>query len=314
MLAAPGFAQVPSGMDRYGQGRFTVAAEPHDAVLARSLLREAVSNDTFPWLPRPSERVLIVVAQDRARFRALVGQGAPEYGSAVAIPAERRIVMQGSRAASDAGNPMEALRHELAHLALHEALGDLPSRWFDEGYATVAAGEWGRDEIFATNVALALRGMPSLEALDQRFAGGAEQATAAYALAHRAVVELASLDPKRGLALFFRYWRESGDFDVAIREAFGMTEVAFEKRWRDRTQRRYGALALFADLSLGALVLLVVVTPLYMIRRRRDRDRLAKMMRAEQAQEQRERQEIIEELLRSVSPSPPDDHSTDSPL
>jgi hypothetical protein len=299
--------QGPLGGERLQAGRFTVVAEPRDGRLARSLLAAAVATDTFPWLPRPVERVLIVVAPDRQRFRELVGPGAPEYGAAIAIPSERRIVMQGSRAASDAGDPLQVLRHELAHLALHERLGNIPPRWFDEGYASVAAGEWGREEILATNVVLALRGMPSLDSLETRFIGGAEQASAAYALAHRAVVELAALDPSRGLSLFFDYWRQTGELDPAIRQAFGITQAAFEGRWREHTQRRYGALALFADITIGALVLLFFITPLYVVRRRRDRRRLATMVRAERDADQRERDQAIEELLRSVGPPRQDD-------
>lgn len=253
-----------------------------------------------------------MVAADRQRFRELVGPGAPEYGAAIAIPSEQRVVMQGSRAASDAGDPLQVLRHELAHLALHERLGDIPPRWFDEGYASVAAGEWGREEILATNVVLALRGMPPLDSLDRRFAGGAGQASAAYALAHRAVVELAALDPARGLSLFFEYWKQTGELDPAIRQAFGMTQAAFEKRWRERTQRRYGALALFADITIGALVLLFFITPLYLARRRRDRLRLATMVKAEREADQRDRDQAIEELLRSVAPPRQDDASGSS--
>lgn len=271
------------------------------------MLRNAIDRDTFPWLPRPRDRVLVLIAPDRRAFREMVGAAAPEYGAAIAIPAERRIIMQGSRAGSDAGDPLQVLRHELAHLALFEHLGDLPPRWFDEGYASLAAGEWGREEVLTTNVALALRGMPSFEALEQAFSGGAGRASAAYALAHRAVVELAALDPARGLTLFFEAWRRTRDFDPAIRQAYGMTQGAFERRWRQRTRNRYGALAVFADLTLGVLVLLFIVTPLYLSRRRRDRLRLAAMSRAETAAEQRERDSAIDALLRSVSPTGPDD-------
>ena len=63
---------------------------------------------------------------------------------------------------SDAGDPREVLRHELAHLALHEYLGDLPPRWFDEGYASYAAREWSREDALSANVALAIRGTPTL--------------------------------------------------------------------------------------------------------------------------------------------------------
>ena len=299
---ATGAAQLPLGLERFEQGRFVVGAAPHDAVLARSLLASAVARDTFPWLPRPRARVLILVAPDRRRFAELIGPHAPEYGAAIAVPDEQRIVMQGSRAGSDAGDPLQVLRHELAHLALHEALGGLPPRWFDEGYASVAAGEWGREEVLATNLALAWRGVPSLAALEEAFQGGRGQASGAYALAHRAVVELAALDPERGLALFFPYWRAERDLDIAIRRAFNLTQSQFDERWRKLTRRRYGALAIFTDLTIGAIILVVLLVPLHLGRRRRDRERLARMAAIEEAAEARERADAIEALLRSVGP------------
>ena len=79
-------AQLPLGLQRYDQGRFTVGAAPHDATLARSLLATAMARDSFPWLPRPSARVLILIAPDRRRFAELIGPHAPEYGAAIAIP------------------------------------------------------------------------------------------------------------------------------------------------------------------------------------------------------------------------------------
>jgi hypothetical protein len=246
--------------------------------------------------------VLIVIAPDRRRFVELVGPHAPEYGAAIAVPGEQRIVMQGSRAGSDAGDPVQVLRHELAHLALYEAMGDLPPRWFDEGYASLAAGEWGREEVIATNLALAWRGLPSLDALDQAFEGGGVRAAGAYALAHRAVVELAALDPERGLTLFFEYWRETRALDPAIRRAYNMTQGGFEERWRKLTRRRYGVLSIFADLTIGAVILLIVLLPLHISRRRRDRERLALMAAVEAAAEAKERTDAIESLLKSVGP------------
>jgi hypothetical protein len=293
---------LPLGLDRLDEGRFTIAFAPHDATLARSLLASSIATDSFPWLPRPEARVLIVIAPDRRRFAELIGPHAPEYGAAIAVPSEQRIVMQGSRAGSDAGNPLQVLRHELAHLALHEKLGDLPPRWFDEGYASFSAGEWGREEVIATNLALAWRGFPSLEALDSAFYGGAGQASAAYALAHRAVAELAALDRERGLSLFFPNWRRERRLDPAIRQSFGITQSGFEEQWRRATRRRYGALAIFADLTIGAVILVVMLLPLYFSRRRRNRERLARMAALESAAEAKERENAIEALLKSVGP------------
>ena len=95
-----------------------------------------------------------------------MGPLSPEWGAALAFPDARRIVMQGHNANAEAGDPFEVLRHELAHLALHEYIGELAPRWFDEGYASFAARELLRNEVLATNFALALRGMPSFDELD----------------------------------------------------------------------------------------------------------------------------------------------------
>jgi len=245
-----------------------------------------VRSDTFPGLPRPRARALIAIAPDARRFREWTGSGAPDWGAAIAIPDQQRIVMQGRSAGSDAGDPRVVLRHELAHLALHEALGSLPPRWFDEGYAGYAAGEWSRDDVLSANVGLVLYGIPaSLDSLEDRFHGGASRASGAYALAYRAVSDLAALDPQRGLSLFFSYWKATGSMDQAMRKAFGLTKSGFESEWRSRTMRRYGMLALAANLSLLFALLAFLLLPLTYLRRRRDRLRMEKLRAAEAASE-----------------------------
>ncbi len=296
-LPVRGAAAQDDAPRRLDVGRFTAVYFPQDDALARSLLRSASLTDSFPWLPRPRQRVLIALAPDGARFRSWAGAGAPEWGAALAFPQSRRIVMQGRSAGSDAGDPVEVLRHELAHLALHERLGDKPPRWFDEGYASVAAREWRRDDVLATNVALALRGVPTLDDLELGFVGGAAAAQSAYALSYRAVTELAALDTARGLSLFFRYWEAGPSLDGAVRQAFGTTLAGFERDFRRRTKQRYGALALFADVSLASFVLMVLLLPFMVARRRRDRRRLAVMVEADLRAERAERDSALEALL-----------------
>jgi hypothetical protein len=301
---------VPAGLaaqepQRFDRGRFTVVAAPTDRQLAQSMIAAAVARDTFPGLPLPKQHVLIAIAADHKQFRTLIGPSAPEWGAAVAFPESSRIVMQGRSAGSAAGDPIEVLRHELAHLALHEALGDLPPRWFDEGYASYAANEVARDAILGANVALLFRAMPSLDSLDLGFQGGSYRAEGTYALAYRAVAELAARDPERGLTLFFQYWKETGRFDQAVRRAYGITQNQFEAIWQSRTRRRYGGLALVADVSIAAAMTVFIVLPFYVIRRRRDRLRMAALVRADQDAERREAATAIEALLRSIATSLP---------
>jgi hypothetical protein len=297
-VAAPLARAQSSEPQRLDRGRFTIVAFPPDLPLARSLLAQAAGNDTFPGLPRPRTRALIAIAPDARRFREWTGAGAPDWGAAIAIPDEHRIVIQGSRASSDAGDPRAVLRHELAHLALHEYLGSLPPRWFDEGYAGYAAGEWSRDEVLAANIGLVLHGIPaSLDSLEEDFHGGASRASGAYALAYRAVSDLAALDPQRGLSLFFSYWKETGSIDLAMRRAFGLTKPAFEAEWRSRTMHRYGIIALVANVSLLFAILAFLLFPLLWIRHRRNRRRLNALRAAESANDKA----IVDEVQRLLA-------------
>ena len=300
-------SDLPPGLESRVEGRFTVVFAGPEARLARSLLTEAMRADTFPGLPRPQAAVTLLLAPDAETFREWVGPTAPEWGAAVAFPRLQRIVMYGRDAAAGSGDPRVTLRHEIAHLALFEAVGPGTPRWFDEGYASYAAGEWGRDEILATSLGLVWRGIPSLAGLDSGFYAGAERAQRSYALAHRAVAELASLSPERGLGLLFEYWRAEGSFERALRRAHGMSSLDFEKHWRSRVRRQYGALALAADLSVLTIFLTVLLGPMWWQRRKRILRKLERMREADAAQELRERESALAALLGDVVPDPADD-------
>jgi hypothetical protein len=282
---------------RLDEGRFTVVADPRDERLARSLLASAGARDTFPGLPRPQDHVLIAVAPDAATLRRWVGDAAPEWGAAFAIPSQRTVIVQGGRAGSDAGDPLVVLRHELAHLALHEALGPLPPRWFDEGYASFAAGEFTREQAFETSVGMVWRTLPSLEVLENGFVRGGMEAAWSYAMAHRIVSELDALGGERGLANLLQYWKETGSFEKAVRSAYGMTGEAFEKHWQARTRQRYGALSFVTNVSVAVGLFSLVLVPLFILRRQRDRRKLEAMRAADAAQEAAARESALQALL-----------------
>lgn len=281
----------------YTVGRFTVLAFSRDRRFAQSILDAAQANDSFPGLQRPRFAVVIALAPDDAHFREWVGEGAPEWGEAIAFPRAQRIVMRGRDAVAEGGDPVVTLRHELAHLALYEALGPGVPRWFDEGYASWAAGEWGRAEILAASFGLVWRGLPTLAGLDSGFYRGEGTAQRAYALSHRAVAELASIDPERGIGLLFENWQREGTFERALRRAHGMSTADFEKHWRSRIRRQYGALALAADLSVLAFALLILLGPLWWQRRARTWARLERMREADRVQAERDRASALDALL-----------------
>jgi hypothetical protein len=313
LLVADARADPPALPVVLAEGRFVVEATSPDAGLARALLRAALASDSFPGLPRPRARVRIQVAPDADAFRALVGPGAPEWGAAIALPAEQRTVLQGGRAGSGAGDPLVVLRHELAHLALHERLGGVPPRWFDEGYASYAAGEVSRFDALATSVALVARGVPPLDSLDGWLVAGAGQAAEGYALAHTAVAELAALDGRAGLDRFFARWHATLSFDQALRGAFALTAEGFDRRYRSVVRQRFGVLALAANLSLVLGGLSLVLGPLFLARRRRDRRRLEALRAADLAQE-REAAALAALLGEGSDAAAPGDAPSGSPV
>lgn len=283
---------------RLDAGRFTIVHYPRDARLARTVADVATARDTFPWLPRPRARVLIMIAPDAATFREWVGPSVPEWGAAVAFTDQSRVVLQGSAADGSAGDPRALLRHELAHLALAEALGDLPPRWFHEGYAQYAAGEVDGNAYLQTNLALLFRRMPTFAGLDSAFATRSSvSAAAAYRLAALAVTHMAERDPARGLTLLFRYWPETGRLDGAVRRAFGTTLDEVERDWQRRARWEAGALALAADVSLIGLLAVIPLVPLWLSKRRRTRARLAAMKAEEARLEEAMAGSVLDALL-----------------
>ena len=302
LLATVGWRTLPAQTPpatgvRLDEGRFTVVAEARDARLARTLLTAAQANDSFPGLPRPAAHVLIAVAPNAERFRQWVGPHAPKWGAAIAIPDEQRLVLQGGLAGSDAGDPVVVLRHELAHLALHERMGRLPPRWLDEGFASVAAGEWTRDAAFETSLTMVWRTLPSLERLEEGFFAGASEASWSYAMAYRVVSELQALDRTHGLTNLFSYWKATGSMEKGIRQAYGMTGEQFEKHWKARTRTRYGALSVVTNISAVFGLFSVILLPLYIGKRRRDRRKLEAMRAADLAQEEAARASALQALL-----------------
>lgn len=109
--------------------------------------------------------------------------------------------------------------------------------------------------------------------------------------------DLAKLDPDSGLARLFPRWRQTGSLDKALRAGYGVTLDAFELEWRRRTRRRYGALALFGDFTLVGVLLILIVAPLYIARRGRNRQRMAALVAADVAADAAERQSTLEVLL-----------------
>jgi peptidase MA superfamily protein len=187
----------------------------------------------------------------------------------VALPGARVILLR-----ADADDIYATLRHELAHLALHQAVAVRVPLWFDEGYAAWAAGEWERLGALELNLAVVRGAVPDLRSLDGALRGSATTADAAYALAVSAVTELARRNPSGSIAPLLQRLMAGHDFDASVLETTGLSLSQYERVWQRHLRRRYSlATWLLAGGGWGTVALLVWL--LVRLRRRADQARRA---------------------------------------
>jgi hypothetical protein len=251
-------------------GQVTAVAWPAQLSVARELAAAAGRPAEWPGLGRrdPGPLRLIVVPDGRTLDSLTQGR-APAWGAAVAVPGARTILLR-----ADQGDLTRTLRHELAHLALHQAVPGRVPLWFDEGYAAWAAGEWERLGGLELNLAVVRGAVPSLTELDGALRGSATTADAAYALATSAVTELARRNPTGTLGPLLQRLEAGDDFDAAVLTTTGLPMGRFEQEWQRALKRRY-TLGNWLVAGGGWALVALLLAWLVGRRRRADRERRA---------------------------------------
>jgi hypothetical protein len=251
-------------------GEVTAVAETADLDLAVALAERADRATEWYGLGRRGPgRLAVVVVRGEAGFGAISRGRIPSWGAGLTLPTSRVVAVR-----ADAGDPFGILRHELAHLVLHDAIRGRVPLWFDEGYATVAAGEFDRLDQLRLNLGVALARIPSLAGLDAALRGGRTEANAAYSLAATAVLFLARGHPSGSLAPLLERLAAGVPFDSSVTLTTGLTADRFAEAWRRDVKRRHGlGLWLIAGGMWALLGVLVIVAA--RLRKARDVDRRA---------------------------------------
>jgi hypothetical protein len=251
-------------------GQVTAVAWPAQLRLATELAREAIRPAEWPGLgTRGVDSFRLIVVPDLRRLDSLTRGRAPPWAAAITLTDSRTVVIR-----ADADELPRILRHELAHLTLHQAVRGRVPLWFDEGYAGWAAGEWDRLGLLALNLSVARGALPSLGGLDRALRGATSTADAAYALAVSAVTELARRNPTGTLTPLMARLGAGEDFAAAVLATTGLTLDRFEETWQRTVRRRYGLVTwLFA--TGGWFLVSVGVLFLVQFRRQADRERRA---------------------------------------
>jgi hypothetical protein len=251
-------------------GPVTAVAWPAQITLATELATRASEPTEWPGLGRFAPVPLrLIVVPDSRRLDSLTLGRAPKWGAAVALPSLRTIVLR-----ADGDDLTRTLRHELAHLALHQSIEVRVPLWFDEGYAGWAAGEWERLGLLELNLTVARGALPGLRVLDASLRGTETSADPAYALAVSAVTELARRNPTQTLGPLLQRLHHGTEFEAAVLATTGLSMDRFEEQWQHSVRRRYG-LATWLLAGGGWALIAAIVLGLVHFRRRADQKRRA---------------------------------------
>jgi hypothetical protein len=261
-------------------GSVRVVYAPRQRDLARRVLAAARTPVHFPGLGAVTvpDSATIILASTPSEFAAATGGDVPEWAGGVAIPELRRIVLPeypGARVRDD--DAATILRHEIAHLALHDRVARLIPRWFDEGYAEVASGGWDVESAWQLRVAFITGAAPPLDSLTLDWPRATGEARFAYLLSATAVDYLRRRGGDRGMRLLFEHWRELGSLEAALGATYGITFGQLEDEWRRDVRSRYGWLAILSNVAIIWLAATGLVVAAWIPRRRRNRLKLAQM-------------------------------------
>jgi hypothetical protein len=231
------------------------------------------------------EQALVRVARTPDQMAELAPENAPPpaYAAGVAYPSAHLIVIALQAPQTwEAPDLLELLRHELAHLALSDAVGGhhVP-RWFDEGLAIHESGElpWARRMALA-DASLGRRLLP-LADLDRGFPADRYDVNVAYAESADFVsFLLRDVDRARFGSLIERV-RAGAAFGRALEDSYDTDLRKLEYEWREELSRRFGLVPALTGGGLvwGLIVVLAMVA--WIKRRKRAKEKLAAWAREE---------------------------------
>jgi hypothetical protein len=135
---------------------------------------------------------------------------------------------------------LEVFRHELAHLALRDAVGGhaIP-RWFNEGFAVFASGEGSFPRMQTLWTATVADRLLPLDQLARGFPADSATASVAYAQAADVVRYLMRKQDEHRFVSFIGRLRRGQTFDSAMADAYGMDRATLEYEWRQDVAKRY---------------------------------------------------------------------------
>jgi hypothetical protein len=287
----PKLPSVPASHSTQSKGWIRFAYHPSVRARVLELIdqSEAIRAELRTRLGQPVLRKVVVhVARTPGEMASLAPEGAPfpKYAAGVAYPQLGLVLLTIAPVHPNSQHDlMEVFKHELSHVALHDAvLGKPVPRWFNEGFAVFASGESSlvRWQTLAT-ATLADTLLP-LERLERSFPADDVTASVAYAEAVDVVRFLVRREEQQRFAGLVGRLRDGQTFERALKDSYGTDLASLEFEWREDVARRFTFWPVFFSGSMiwvGALGLFIWA---WRRRRKRSQETLQRWAREEAAE------------------------------
>ncbi len=230
--------------------------------------------------------VHVRVARTPFEMTTLAPEGAPypKYASGVAYSEIGLVLLTlESGQANSLYDIGEVFRHELAHLALADAIGDAERvpHWFNEGLAVHLSGESSLLRLRTLTTSTLSGRLIPLSRIDRGFPPDAAQAEIAYAEAADVVRFLLRQEDRERFPALIARLRDGEPFASALRDAYGVDLWTLEHEWREDVAKRYSFLPVFFSGSLIWIGVLVLFALAWRRRRRQSKETLERWAREE---------------------------------
>ncbi len=261
-----------------------VASIIQDADAVKAQLTSALGQ---PVLARVSVRIAPTVA-DMARL-APADAPPPDYASGVAYHGLHLVLlsMLAPRGA-DAVDLDEVFRHELAHVALEDAVkGKHVPVWFNEGLAISLSGERAPARLQTLWSATLSGTLIPLSDIDRSFPRDNFEVSIAYAQSADFMRFLTRKSDQVRFAAMIERVRDGQSFERAVSEAYGSDLRRLEFEWRSELDRRFSVIPVLTGGGLIWMLVVVGFVVAYVRRRRRAKAILARWEREEAIEDAR---------------------------
>ena len=165
----------------------------------------------------------------------------PEYASGVAYSDLGLVLLTLAPVhPNDRHDLVQTFRHEIAHVALHEAVRGAPvPRWFNEGFAVLASGETSFERLQTLWTATVAGTLLPLARIERSFPAKESRVSVAYAQAVDVVRFLIRDREHHRFHVLVQRLRDGNDFRASLLGSYGINLEELEHEWRRDVAKRY---------------------------------------------------------------------------